>query len=57
MIGLVLGGMLGYGYWYYIGCAGGHCTIQSDPLYSSLYGMAMGAVSLDLIKDLTQKKK
>ena len=39
----VLGGaLLGYLYYYYIGCNSGHCPISSDPLISTLYGGAVG---------------
>ena len=39
----VLGGaVLGYMYYYYIGCNSGHCPITSDPLISTLYGGVIG---------------
>lgn len=39
----VLGGaVLGYMYYYYIGCNSGHCPITSDPLISTVYGGVLG---------------
>jgi Family of unknown function (DUF6132) len=38
----VLGGMAGFGYYYYIGCASGTCPITGSPYVSTLYGMALG---------------
>ncbi len=39
----VLGGaVLGYLYYYYIGCNSGHCPISSDPLISTVYGGVLG---------------
>lgn len=37
------GALLGYLYYYFIGC-NNNCTIQSNPLYSTLYGAMMGLV-------------
>jgi len=39
---LVLGGIGGYGYYYFIGCQGGTCPITSNPYISTSYGMLMG---------------
>ncbi len=44
LIGVVLGGVLGYMYWKFIGCASGTCAITSKPLNSTLYGMLMGGL-------------
>ena len=42
--GLVIGTILGYTYYYYIGCASGTCAITSNPYISSAYGAMMGLV-------------
>ncbi len=44
LIGLILGAISGYLYYYFVGCAGGTCSITSDPLNSSLYGAMMGGL-------------
>lgn len=40
---VVIGGLLGYSYYYFIGCANG-CSIQSNPYASTIYGAATGAI-------------
>ena len=41
----VLGGaILGYGYYYYIGCTSGGCAITSNPYISTAYGAFMGLI-------------
>lgn len=42
IIGTIVGGILGYAYYYFIGCANGTCAITSKPLNSTLYGALMG---------------
>ena len=41
-IGLAAGALLGYGYYYFIGCNGGTCPITSNPWNSIIAGMALG---------------
>jgi hypothetical protein len=40
---IVIGGVLGYAYYYFIGCNNG-CMIQSNPLLSTIYGAALGGI-------------
>ncbi|NQV30381.1 MAG: hypothetical protein HQ508_05800 [Candidatus Marinimicrobia bacterium] len=42
--GLGVGAVLGFGYYYYIGCATGTCAITSNPFISTSYGAMMGLV-------------
>ena len=42
LIGILLGGMAGWLYWNYVGCASGTCAITSKPINSTLYGALMG---------------
>lgn len=44
MLGLLGGAFLGYGYYALVGCSSGGCPITSNPLFSSLYGAAIGAL-------------
>lgn len=53
LIGIVLGGILGYAYYHFIGCNTGTCAITSKPINSSVYGMVMGY----LIFQLSKKQK
>ena len=57
MISAVAGGLFGYAYWYYIGCLSGSCPIQSNPLASTLYGMGLGGLLGNIIKDWIKKRK
>lgn len=54
-IGIGLGLIGGYAYYYFIGCASGTCAITSKPLNSSLYGGMMGGLLLNMLDG--RKKK
>lgn len=43
LIFIVIGSLLGYGYYYYFGCTSG-CTIKSNELYMTLYGAVFGLI-------------
>jgi hypothetical protein len=43
MGGILLGGMLGYAWYFFAGCENG-CPIQSQPFPSTAYGALMGAM-------------
>jgi hypothetical protein len=47
-IGVVVGAIAGYLYYFYIGCASGTCSITSKPLNSSLYGAVMGGLIFNM---------
>lgn len=53
-IGILLGAVGGYLYWYYIGCTGGSCAITSSPVNSTLYGALMGGLLFNTVE--TKKK-
>jgi hypothetical protein len=42
IIGILVGGVLGYAYYHFVGCNSGTCAITSKPLNSTLYGAVMG---------------
>jgi hypothetical protein len=44
IIGLAIGGTIGFLYYYFIGCASGTCPITSNPYASVLYGAVMGGI-------------
>jgi hypothetical protein len=54
-IGIVIGAILGYLYYFYVGCASGTCKITSSPVNSSIYGLIMGVLISDIFK--TNKKQ
>ena len=44
LVGLVLGAIAGYAYYYFIGCSSGTCAITSNPVNSTLYGSLFGVL-------------
>jgi phage shock protein E len=46
LIGIVVGAIAGYAYYYFIGCSSGTCAITSNPVNSTLYGILFGALLL-----------
>lgn len=44
IIGGVVGGVLGFAYYKFIGCATGTCPLTSNPWISTLYGMFLGGL-------------
>ena len=50
---VVVGGILGFAYYYYIGCVSGTCAITSNPYISTIYG---GVIGLLISFPSTRKK-
>ncbi|HQW11042.1 MAG TPA: DUF6132 family protein [Saprospiraceae bacterium] len=48
LIGLMIGALAGFAYYYYVGCASGTCAITSHPVRSSLYGALLGGLFFNL---------
>ena len=42
LIGIVVGAVAGYLYYFFIGCSNGTCIISSNPLVSVPYGALLG---------------
>ena len=42
--GAVIGGVLGFIYYRYVGCATGNCPIASNPWLMISFGMMLGAI-------------
>jgi hypothetical protein len=57
LIGAVAGGVAGYLYYYFVGCASGTCLITSKPINSTLYFAMMGALVFGMFKKPTPKTK
>lgn len=47
-IGIIVGAIAGYLYYFYVGCASGTCAITSKPLNSTLYGALMGGLIFNI---------
>ncbi|MDI3520663.1 MAG: hypothetical protein PWQ06_1067 [Anaerophaga sp.] len=43
-LGIIIGGGLGYAYYYFIGCNGGTCPITGNPWNSTTTGMVLGLI-------------
>ncbi|MCX6186771.1 MAG: DUF6132 family protein [Bacteroidetes bacterium] len=50
LFGIILGSILGFAYYYFIGCANGTCAITSSPINSTLYGGLMGVLFVNALK-------
>ena len=44
LVGVALGALAGFAYWYFIGCNSGSCAIQSNWESSTFYGGLIGFV-------------
>jgi hypothetical protein len=57
--GATLGAVLGFGYFFFVGCKSGTCAITSSPYISTAYGALMGLVFMwpaqDKMKEETEK--
>jgi hypothetical protein len=43
-LGIVLGGLAGFAYYSYVGCATGSCPITSNPVISTAWGAGIGGL-------------
>jgi hypothetical protein len=50
ILGILLGAIAGYAYYYFVGCSSGSCSITSSPVNSTLYGALMGALLLNIFE-------
>jgi uncharacterized membrane protein YeaQ/YmgE (transglycosylase-associated protein family) len=55
LIGGIVGALVGYAYYHFVGCVNGTCAIQSNPFFSTLYGATFGGLLLSMFK-LKRKK-
>ncbi|WP_396193904.1 DUF6132 family protein [Flavobacterium sp.] len=56
-LGILIGAVGGYAYFYFIGCAGGTCAITSKPLNSTLYGGLMGGLLFNILVPKPKQEK
>ena len=54
-IGIAIGALAGYAYYFYVGCTSGTCVITSKPLNSTLYGALMGGLVFNMLVKETKK--
>lgn len=55
-IGIVIGAILGYLYYHFVGCASGSCAITSKPVNSTLYGSLLGGLLFNMFVKEEKKK-
>ncbi len=48
--GMIIGGIGGFLYYFYIGCSSGTCPISSNPYISVGYGSLLGYLLFDMFK-------
>ena len=44
IIGVLVGGGLGFAFYKFVGCSTGTCPLTSNPFISTLYGSVVGAL-------------
>ena len=54
-IGIVIGGLGGFLYYYFVGCTSGTCAITSKPINSTIYGMILGGLLADFLRGIKKK--
>jgi hypothetical protein len=42
ILSISIGGLLGFGYYRFVGCKTGTCPISRNPYISTIYGAALG---------------
>ncbi|MEQ1732991.1 MAG: DUF6132 family protein [Bacteroidia bacterium] len=57
ILGVTLGAISGYLYYYFVGCASGTCAITSSPINSTLYGAVMGGLVSNILKKQPKEAK
>lgn len=57
LLGVLIGAVAGFAYYYYVGCASGTCAITSKPFNSTLYGAVMGGLIVNLFQSEKSKQK
>jgi phage shock protein E len=50
LLGVLLGGIVGYLYYHFIGCVTGTCAITSKPVNSTVYFAVMGGLGFSMLK-------
>jgi hypothetical protein len=50
IIGIVVGGVLGFGWYKLVGCPTGACPLTRHPVITIIYGAVMGALTATSIR-------
>ena len=57
ILGISVGSILGFLYWYYIGCASGTCPLTAKWYSSSAFGAIFGYLIIGQIIDMKNKNR
>ncbi|WP_370520754.1 hypothetical protein [Dysgonomonas sp. 25] len=57
LLGIVIGIVSGYLYWFYVGCVDGTCPIDASPMLNILRGGLLGGLLFSFINGLVVKRK
>lgn len=57
LIGIAIGALCGYVYYFFVGCASGTCAITSSPVNSTVYGATMGGLLFSIFDNNKKIKK
>ena len=55
IIGAIIGGVIGFTYWNFVGCDGASCAIWASPTNSVAYGSLLGAVGINVFRSFKSK--
>jgi hypothetical protein len=55
LLGSLIGAAGGYAYYHFVGCNSGSCAITSSPINSTIYGVLMGGLLLNMIESNFKK--
>ena len=44
ILGVLVGGGLGFAYYKFVGCSSGTCPLTSNPIISAIYGAVLGVL-------------
>jgi hypothetical protein len=55
IVGIIVGGIAGFLYYHYVGCASGTCPITSNPYITIAYGALLGYLFFDMFRKKENK--
>ena len=56
VVGVFIGAIAGYSYYYFVGCASGTCAITSSPINSTLYFALLGGLIMNILQPESKKQ-
>lgn len=56
LFGILIGGIAGYLYWYFVGCLDGTCPLSMSPFVNIIRGSLLGGLVLSFINGIRNKE-